>query len=71
MTGVQTCALPIYSHVLRHTRATLLLASGVAEEQVQYLLGHSNVQMTRRYLGVAESMRDALNSEVLRKGLGL
>jgi integrase len=60
-----------HSHVLRHTRATLLLASGVAEEQVQYLLGHSNVQMTRRYLGVAESMRDTLNSEVLRKGLGL
>jgi integrase len=60
-----------HSHVLRHTRATLLLASGVAEEQVQYLLGHSNVQMTRRYLGVAESVRDTLNSEVLRKGLGL
>ena len=60
-----------HSHVLRHTRATLLLASGVSEEQVQYLLGHTSVQMTRRYLGVAESMRDALNSEVLRKGLGL
>jgi len=60
-----------HSHVLRHTRATLLLASGVAEEQVQYLLGHGSVQMTRRYLGVAESMRESLDNAVLRKGLGL
>lgn len=60
-----------HSHVLRHTRATLLLASGVAEEQVQYLLGHGSVQMTRRYLGVAESMRESLDNQVLRKGLGL
>lgn len=56
-----TCArLPKHlrhSHTLRHTRATLMLAEGAAEEDVRFLLGHSNISTTRRYLGVAKNLR--------------
>lgn len=60
-----------HSHVLRHTRATLLLASGVPAEQVQFLLGHHSLKMTQRYLGVAESMRTKISTSLLQQGLGL
>jgi integrase len=56
-----TCArLPEHlrhTHTLRHTRATLALAEGMAEEDVRFLLGHSRIETTRRYLGVAKSLR--------------
>jgi integrase/recombinase XerD len=58
-----------HSHVLRHTRATLLLASGAKEENVQILLGHSSVATTRKYLGVAESLRLRAQTEA-RLGMG-
>lgn len=60
-----------HSHVLRHTRATLLLASGVPPQQVQFLLGHNNLKMTERYLGIAESMRTKISTDLLQQGLGL
>lgn len=46
-----------HSHVLRHTRATLMLAQGKRPEAVQFLLGHNNIATTMKYLGVAMSMR--------------
>jgi integrase len=46
-----------HTHTLRHTRATLALAEGMAEEDVRFLLGHSRIETTRRYLGVAKSLR--------------
>ena len=56
-----TCArLPAHlrhTHTLRHTRATLALAEGIPEEDVRFLLGHSRIETTRRYLGVAKSLR--------------
>jgi integrase len=56
-----TCArLPTHlrhTHTLRHTRATLALAEGLPEEDVRFLLGHSRIETTRRYLGVAKSLR--------------
>jgi integrase len=60
-----------HSHVLRHTRATLLLASGVDIRQVQFLLGHTSIKMTERYVGVAASMREKVNAEVLQQGVAL
>ncbi|MDX2480726.1 MAG: site-specific integrase [Desulfuromusa sp.] len=61
-------------HVLRHTRATLMLADGVPEEQVQYLLGHENISTTRGYLGLANSLRAKyqveMNSEMANSLLG-
>lgn len=56
-----TCArFPVHlrhSHTLRHTRATLMLAEGAAEEDVRFLLGHSSISTTKRYLGVAKNLR--------------
>ncbi len=46
-----------HSHVLRHTRATLMLAAGAKEEDVQFLLDHSSIATTRKYLGVAKALR--------------
>lgn len=56
-----TCArLPAHlrhTHTLRHTRATLALAEGMTEEDVRFLLGHSRIETTKRYLGIAKSLR--------------
>lgn len=46
-----------HSHVLRHTRATLMLADGANEAEVSALLGHSSVNTTRKYLGQARALR--------------
>lgn len=46
-----------HTHVLRHTRATLLFATNVTEAQVQRLLGHSSPTITRRYMHWAESIQ--------------
>jgi integrase len=46
-----------HSHVLRHTRATLMLAEGAPEEDVRFILGHSSIDTTRRYLGLAKTLR--------------
>lgn len=40
------------SHTLRHTYATYLLKNGVDIHTVSKLLGHSNLQMTQRYLHI-------------------
>lgn len=58
-----------HSHALRHTRATLLLAEGVVEEDVKYLLGHASISTTKRYLGVAKSLRLRLHTTA-QLGLG-
>ena len=50
----------ILFHCLRHTFATLTLASGATIDNVAKMLGHANVNMTRRYAKVLDSsiMRD-------------
>ena len=42
-------------HSLRHTFASVLVASGVPMRAVQMLLGHSSIQMTERYSHLAPS----------------
>jgi site-specific recombinase XerD len=37
------------THRLRHTAATRMLAKGTSIDVVQVILGHSNINMTRRY----------------------
>jgi len=54
-----------HSHVLRHTRATLLLAEGAPEEDVRELLGHSSLSVTRRYLGIANALRLRVDTTAL------
>ena len=46
-------------HCLRHTYASQLLSAGMPLESLQQLLGHSSVEVTRRYARLAEkSLKD-------------
>ena len=45
----QKTGITFSCHVLRHTFATRLLEKGVAIEQIQMLLGHRSLNMTRHY----------------------
>lgn len=44
-------------HCLRHTFASELLNAGMRLECLQQLLGHSNIEMTRRYARLTDSTR--------------
>jgi integrase/recombinase XerD len=44
-------------HCLRHTCATDLLNAGMRLECLQQLLGHSNIEMTRRYARLTDNTR--------------
>lgn len=58
------------THVLRHTRATLLYAAGASVEQVRYYLGHSDAKTTEIYLHEAEGLRARLeHGELAQLGL--
>lgn len=57
--GLRHCTL----HALRHTSATMLLASGVNIKNVSSRLGHSQLQTTNRYLhAVTEADRAAADT---------
>ncbi len=53
------------THVLRHTRATLMLASGASENDVCFLLGHESIATTRRYIGVARQLRQRMETSAI------
>jgi site-specific recombinase XerD len=44
-------------HCLRHTFASELLNAGMRLECVQQLLGHSSIEMTRRYARLTDNTR--------------
>jgi integrase len=48
-------------HDLRRSCARLCHQSGGELEQIQFLLGHSSVQTTERYLGSKQKLREAVN----------
>ena len=66
------CGIPknLSTHCARHTFATLALASGATIDNVAKMLGHANVNMTRRYAKVLDSsiMRDM---EVVAENMAL
>lgn len=54
-------------HTLRHTAASRMVQNGVRLEEVQHILGHSNILMTQRYAHIANAdvskkARDALDN---------
>lgn len=52
--GIRT---KLHSHLARHTFATMMLRHGASLENVQRMLGHSDIRMTQRYAKVlAESV---------------
>jgi integrase len=46
-------------HCLRHTCASELLNAGMRLECLQQLLGHSTIEMTRRYARLTDKTREA------------
>ena len=51
-------------HDLRRTCAKLCRASGGDLEQIQFLLGHSSIQTTERYLGSRQNLKEAVNDRL-------
>jgi hypothetical protein len=45
-------------HCLRHTCASELLNAGMRLESLQQLLGHSSIEMTRRYARLTDKTRE-------------
>ncbi len=70
VTCLPTAALWVLFHLARHTFATLTLASGATIDNAAKMLGHANVNMTRRYAKVLDSsiMRDM---EVVAENMAL
>jgi len=52
-------------HDLRRTCAKLCRASGGDLEQIQFLLGHTSIQTTERYLGTRQDLVHAVNDNLL------
>lgn len=59
-TGVNNLA----PHDLRRTCARLCRAAGGELEQIQFLLGHTSVQTTERYLGCTQRITSAVNDKI-------
>ena len=51
-------------HDLRRTCARLCHEAGGELEQIQFLLGHVSVEMTERYLGCKQRLRQAVNDNI-------
>ncbi len=52
------------AHDLRRTCAKLCRKSGGDLEQIKFLLGHSSIQTTERYLGSEQEIATAVNGNL-------
>lgn len=55
---------PLSPHDLRRTCAKLCRKAGGELEQIQFLLGHSSIQTTERYLGSDQNISTAVNDSL-------
>ncbi|MBO7710990.1 MAG: tyrosine-type recombinase/integrase [Lachnospiraceae bacterium] len=53
--GTGEMSVHVTPHVIRHTTATLALDAGMPVEQVQLMLGHSQIETTMKYIDVNRS----------------
>lgn len=70
--------VPIHAHLLRHTGAVRLLVNGMPRITLQNVLGHTTLEMTRRYIKLSEeetlsahrsyAVMDNLQARATRKG---
>lgn len=61
----------LHSHLARHTFATFMLNNGVKVENLQRMMGHSDIKMTQRYAKtLAKSVHDEFGmiEEKMKKG---
>ena len=64
--GVQAgIAIPLHSHLARHSFATFALKHGVKVENLARMMGHRNIKMTMRY---AKVLAESVNAEFERLG---
>jgi integrase len=54
-------------HDLRRTCAKLCRREGGDLEQIQFLLGHSSIQTTEKYLGGEQEVKKAVNDRLFRR----
>jgi integrase len=54
-------------HDLRRTSAKLSRKSGGDLEQIQFLLGHSSIQATEKYLGGEQDIANAVNDRIFAR----
>ena len=54
----------IAPHDLRRTCARLCHQAGGELVQIQFLLGHVSIQITERYLGCKQRLRNAVNDQI-------
>ena len=57
----------ITPHDLRRTCAKLCRRADGDLEQIQFLLGHSSIQTTEKYLGGEQEIRNAVNDRLFRR----
>lgn len=61
--GVAAGVRDVHPHRLRHTFATMFLRNGGNVYELQMALGHTTMEMVRRYLQLAETDLDAAHQE--------
>lgn len=58
-------------HTLRHSAGTIMLEAGIPERTIMDILGHRNVDVSRKYQRVRDTLRDQAADELNRRWEGM